>query len=87
MTDMALRSDIDGTEMDIPAQLAALRQQLDQLLERGGETAASMARDVRRATVKEVDTLTAQARNEPVATGLFVLAGAILGFVLGRAAR
>jgi hypothetical protein len=83
---MAQRTGEDA-ELDITAQVAALRAQVDRLLGRGGETASDVAREVHRATMREVDTLAAQARNEPVATALFVLAGAVLGFVLGRAAR
>ncbi len=84
---MALRSADGSTEMDVAAQLAALRKQVDDLLDRGTESATGAARDARTAALREVDTLLVQARNEPVATALFVLGGAVLGFVLGRAVR
>jgi len=83
---MTQRTDNEA-ELEIAAQVAALRAQVDRLLGQGGETAGAVAREVHRATKREVETLAAQARSEPVATALFVLGGAVLGFVLGRAAR
>jgi len=84
---MATRIDTDGAPQDLSAQVAALREQLDKLLENSGATAAGMVREARRATVIEIDTLTTKAREEPVATALFALGGALLGFVLGRLSR
>lgn len=74
-------------DQDIMAEVAALHAQVERLLGHGSETAVAMAQEARQATRREVDTLLAQAKSEPVATALFVLAGAILGFVLGRVAR
>ena len=84
---MAVPSGRDGVDLDLQAQVAALRAQLDKLLEDGTATAAGVVRDVRRATAGEFDTMAAQVRNEPVATAMFALGGALLGYVLGRLAR
>ena len=77
----------EGIELDLQAQIASLRAQLDKLLHDGSATAAGVVRDVRRATASEIDTMTAQARNEPVATALIALGGALLGYMLGRMVR
>ncbi len=84
---MATRTETDGAPQDIQAQIAALRDQLEKLIDSGSATAAGVVRDVRRATASEVDTLVTQARTEPVATALFALGGAVLGFMLGRICR
>jgi hypothetical protein len=84
---VTIRSDIQGAENDIQAQVAALRAQLDALIASGTATAAEAVRDVRRATAGEFDTVVAQARNEPVASAILALGGAVLGFVLGRVCR
>ena len=84
---MAILSGSNGTESDLQAQVAALRAQLDKLVQDGTATAAGVVRDVRRATNHEIDTMTAQARNEPVASAIFALGGALLGFMLGRICR
>ena len=84
---MALLGGTDGVSDDIHAQIAALRAQLDKLVQDGTATAAGVMRDVRRATASEMDTVVAQARNEPVASAVFALGGALLGFMLGRICR
>ncbi len=84
---MALLGGTDGASDDIHAQIAALRAQLDKLVQDGTATAAGVVRDVRRATAGEFDTVVAQARNEPVASAVFALGGALLGFMLGRICR
>lgn len=84
---MALRTADGSTELDVAAQLAALRKQIDDLVDRGTESATGAAREAGQAALREVDTVLVQARKEPLATALFVLGGAVLGFVLGRAVR
>jgi F0F1-type ATP synthase membrane subunit b/b' len=84
---MALQSDIDSAGADIQAQIAALRTQLDKLVHDGTAAAAGIVRDARRATATEFDTVVSQARNEPVASAVFAIGGAFLGFLLGRMCR
>ena len=84
---MALLGGTDGVSDDIHAQIASLRAQLDKLVQDSTATAAGVVRDVRRATAGELDTMAAHVRNEPVATAMFALGGALLGYVLGRMAR
>lgn len=84
---MASHTGDNGDALDIAAEIVALRKRVDLLLDRGSIAAAEVAGDVRQTTIREVDTLVAQARAEPLATAVFVLGGAILGFLLGRAVR
>ena len=84
---MAIGNDTDHATKDLKAQVAALRVQLEKLIESGSATAAGVMRDVRSATASEMDTVVAQARNEPVASAVFALGGALLGFMLGRICR
>jgi hypothetical protein len=80
---MARTTEIDGATLDIQAQLSVLRERLDTLLDRGTAAATGMVR----ATADEIDTVAKQARNEPVATAMVALGGAMIGFLLARMIR
>lgn len=84
---MSARNANDGSDLDIPAQIAALRAQLEELVEKGGAAATQAVHDVRRAATGEMDTICAQVRTQPVATAMIALTGAAFGYLLGRMMR
>lgn len=83
---MASSSSSDNNQ-DIQAQLAILRAQLEELAEKGSAAATDAIRDARRAATSEMDTVCHQMRTQPVATAVIAIAGAAVGYLLGRLTR
>ncbi len=84
---MATGSISGDAEQDIQAQIAQLRAQLDALVSEGSVAAAGIARDVKRIAASEMETVCTQMRTQPLATAVVALAGAAVGYILGRLVR
>ena len=84
---MATPNVFGDAEQDIQKQLAALRAQLEELVNKGSAVAGDAMRDARRAATVEMDTVCSQMRTQPVATAIIAIAGAAMGYLLGRLTR
>lgn len=84
---MATIGNNSDAEKDIQAQIAQLRAQLDALVNDSSTAAAGIARDVKRIAAGEMETVCTHMRTQPLATAVVALAGAAVGYILGRLVR
>ncbi len=84
---MAARDTNDQPEPSLQAQIAELRAQFEKLVDKGGAAATDAIQGARRVASSELETACHQVRTQPAASALIALAGAAVGFLLGRISR